>query len=139
MGSMSAKVTKAFFESKGLHVKQAGDSGEVLIGGFAMENREGMMIIMHFDEDDGSAKVITQDLAKIPDNAVEKMYKVINDLNKRFRWIKFYIDDSDNTITAEDDAVIQLDSCGQEMLRCCIQLAKIADDAYPIIMKAIYS
>ena len=139
MERMSAKVTKAFFESKGLHVDQAGDEGEILITGFAMDNREGMMVLMAFDPDDESVKIITQNLAKIPDKAVDKMYKVINDINKEYRWIKFYIDDSDNTVTAEDDAVIQLDSCGMEVLRCCIQLAKIADEAYPTIMKAIYS
>ena len=82
MESFSAKVTKAFFESQGLHVKQTGDNGEILIAGFAMENRDGMMIIMHFDEDDGSAKVITQNLAKIPENALEKMYKVFKRILK---------------------------------------------------------
>ena len=139
MESIAAKVTAAFFESQGLHVEQMGENGEVLIAGFSMENRDGMMIIMHFDEGDGTAKVLTQNPAKIPVTSVEKMIKVVNDLNKRFRWIKFYIDESDNTITAEDDAIIQLDSCGMEMLQCCIQLAKISDDAYPIIMKAIYA
>ena len=137
MESMEAKVTKAFFESQGLQVIQLGD--KLLLTGFEMQNREGLKVLMHFDEGDETVKICTQNLVKIPDKDVDKMYKVINSINSRFRWIKFYIREEDNTVVAEDDAIIQLDSCGMEVLQCAIQLAKIADEAYPLLMKAIYA
>ena len=139
MERMTAKITKAFFDSKGFHVDQVGDEGEVLLAGFAMNNREGIRVIIQFDDNEESAKILAPEVAKIPENAMDKMYKVINDINEHYRWIKFVIDEENNTVMAGDDAVIQLDSCGEEIFRCCFQLVHIVDQAYPEIMKAIFS
>lgn len=104
-----------------------------------MENREGIRVLMYFDSNNASVKIRTQNLVKFDASKKEKMYKVCNELNARFRWVKFFVDENDNTITAEDDAIIQLDSCGEEVFRCCLQLTKISDDAYPYFMRAIWS
>ncbi len=103
-----------------------------------MDNREGIKVIMHFDDDSEGVKVRAYDVAKFPEAKKPEMYELCNQLNKDYRWIKFYVDDSDNTITAEEDAIIQLDTCAQEVLQCCIQLVNIVDDAYPTIMKRIF-
>ena len=139
MAGMAVKLTKAFLEAQGVKVLPIGEEEGLLIAGFAMDNRDGIMIIMQFDDNDRTAKVLTQNLAKIPESAVDNMYKVVNAINKKYRWIKFYIDEKDNTITASDDVIIQLDSCGEEIFQCCLQLVHIADEAYPEIMKGIYS
>ena len=66
------------------------------------------------------------------------MYEVCSKLNNEFRWIKFYVDERDNTITLADDAIVQLDTCGEEIWEIMVRLSDIADDAYPTIMKAIW-
>ena len=41
-------------------------------------------------------------------------------------------------INAEDDAVIQMDSCGAEILELCMNMVAIVDEAYPFIMKTCF-
>lgn len=136
---MAAKVTTAYFDSHGLHYEILGDNGEALRAGFKMDNRaEGLKVLMIFDNDTKGCKVCAYDIVKFSDAKKEVMYRVCNSLNAKYRWIKFFVDESDNTITAQDDAVIELDSCGEEVLQCCLQLVNIVDDAYPEIMKAIW-
>ena len=137
--NMAAKVTKAFFDSKGLFSEFVDEMHDKLSLSFKMDNREPMRIIVFFAENNTSCKIRAYSVAKFPQEKMERMYKICNDLNFKFAWIKFYVDESDNTITADDDAVIQLDSCGDEVYRCCIQMAQIVDEAYPTIMKGIWN
>ena len=60
-------------------------------------------------------------------------------MNNRFNWVKFFVDESDSTITLSDDAVIQLDSCGEEIIKLIQFMTLVADEAYPEFMKAIWS
>ena len=59
-------------------------------------------------------------------------------MNQEYRWVKFYVDEKENSVTIADDAIIQLDSCGEEIFELMYRLADIADDVYPEFMKAIW-
>ena len=67
------------------------------------------------------------------------MYELCSKMNNRFNWVKFFVDESDSTITLSDDAVIQLDSCGEEIIKLIQFMTLVADEAYPEFMKAIWS
>lgn len=138
MSSIAAKVTAAFFDSKGFNYDMS-DDGMAITTGFALENCEGVKILIVFDDDDHSVAIRALNIVKIPDAKKDDMYTLVNELNRKFRWIKFVIDDEDNTINAEDDAIIQLDSCGEEVFECSLHFAAIVDEAYPEIMKKIFA
>ena len=138
MSSMAAKVTAAFFDSKGLKYDMSSD-GMAITTGFALKNIAGVKILIVFDPDDGSVGLRAFNIAKIPDEKKDSMFAAVNSLNHKFRWIKFVIDEEDNTITVTDDAVIQLDSCGEEVFELCLRLAGIVDEAYPEIMSSIFA
>ena len=138
MANAAAKVTAAFFDSKGLHYEILGDDEEVIHFGLPMENREGIMLFLFFAPDGTSVSIRNFDLVKIPEGKKAQAIMVCNELNLHFKWVKFAYDDERKCIQATDDAVIQLDSCGDEVLRCSIQLMRVCDEAYPLIMKAIY-
>ena len=139
MENMAAKVTAAFFDQKQLRYDRRGENGEAIIAGFAMDNKEGMKVLMVFDDNNSGVKLTGLEIAKFPESKKADVYKLCSEMNARFRWAKFYVDEDDNTIVAEDDAVIFLDTCGEEVLRCCLQLVKVVDVAYPMIMKALYA
>ena len=138
MENTAAKITKAFFDSKDYHVDVVGDTSEILLAAFGMKNCPGVRVAMFFDSDSSSAQIKTVEFVKVPEEKRTMMCEVCNLLNDRFRWAKFCIDDK-GIMVVSDDAVLQLDSCGEEMLRCCVQLVGICDEAYPMIMKALYS
>ena len=62
--------------------------------------------------------------AKIPEAIVR-----INALNKRYRWVKFWFDDSDNTINADADAVIFPGTVGMECKQFAFRMSDIVEDA----------
>ncbi|WP_034447845.1 YbjN domain-containing protein [Butyrivibrio sp. AE2032] len=139
MANMAAKVTAAFFDSKGIRYDLVGDDSEAILTGFGLDNLEGVRFLIVFDKSEEAVAIRTRDFAKFPEAKKADMFKLVNELNRKFRWVKFIVDEEECTIAAEDDAVIQLDSCGEEVFRCCCQLADIVDESYPIIMKAIYA
>jgi hypothetical protein len=136
MSSMAAKITAAYFESKGLDF-MISDDGSVITTEFRLENLDGINIFIRFDAGDHTVHLRTSSIITFPKAKTESMYALANALNGRFRWIKFVVDEENASLIAEDDAVIQLDSCGEEVLECSLHFAKIVDAAYPVITNVI--
>ena len=137
MVSMAANVTAEYFDSKGLRYDMS-DDGQMISTGFELKNCPGIKVLIVFDPGDESVSLRSKDIARIPEEKKDSMFAVVNSLNAEFRWIKFVINEEDNTLFAEDDAVIQLDSCGEEILECCLHFAAIIDKAFPQIMSSIF-
>ncbi|MCD7884948.1 MAG: YbjN domain-containing protein, partial [Lachnospiraceae bacterium] len=134
--NMAAKVAMAYFESKGLKVKVTGDNEDVLIAYFGCKNVDTLQIVLFFNEKGTNVHIMGREFCKVSEEKKPAMYKVCSELNSKFRWVKFYINETDNTVIAEDDAVIQLDSCGAECFELMLRMSSIVDEAYPILMKA---
>ncbi len=62
---------------------------------------------------------------------------VCNEMNKKYRWAKFYLD-KDSDILVECDAYIGED-CGPECLNLVRRLVNITDEAYPEFAKALWT
>ena len=137
--NLAAKVTAAFFDSHDIRYSMRGDDNEVIRVGFRAENKESVEILLFFSEKNDNVGIRSFDLCKVPEAKKPALYELCSKLNDKYRWVKFYIDEDDNTITAADDAVIQLDSCGEECLELVMRMCDIADEVYPEIMKTIWS
>ena len=138
MGNMAVETTKAYFDMRKYRYEVFGEDGDIILLNMLMDNREPIKVALIFSKDGTSVSIKNLDLAKVPEGKADQAIRVCNELNLNFRWIKFAYDDERKTIQASDDAVIQPESCGEEVFRCCGQLIDIADDAYPLIMKALY-
>lgn len=73
---------------------------------------------------------VAQDFAKCADEKVGEVIIKLNDLNKRFRWVKFWLDKSDNTISADADALIFSGSTGEECLDYVLHVSHIVQEGY---------
>ena len=60
-------------------------------------------------------------------------------MNDKFRWVKFYVDESDNTVSLATDAVITSATCGEVIYELVLRMASIGDDAYPEFMRALWA
>ncbi len=137
MANMAAKVTAEYFDSKGLKYHLVGDEQEAMVFSLPMDNADSIRIQVIFSDDLSDASIRAEGIAKCPEERKQKLYELCNELNDSYRWVKFVVS-KNNTIDAYDDAVIQLDTCGDEILRCSLQIRAICDKAYPEIMKAIF-
>lgn len=131
-------VAVQYLESKGFHCQLSEKNERVVRLKFKAENVESVEVLLVFDEDEHSVSCKCYNLCKFPENKKLDMYRICNELNANYRWLKFYVDESDNTITAQLDAVIQVESCGAECYELVGRSVAIADEAYPKFMKAIW-
>lgn len=135
------RTARAFMracDEKGLKYKNQRDldSGKSLVvcgvNGSAGNTYDIMFV---FDQDEKSVAVRVYALTNCDKDSFARMLITVNQLNNKFRWFKFEIDD-DKDVNMEADAVIDLDTAGEvctELLYHCMGIAK---DAYPILMKA---
>lgn len=137
------RTARAFMracDEKGLKYKNQRDldSGKSLVvcgvNGSAGNTYDVMFI---FDKDEESVAVRVYKLTSCNKENFARVLITVNQLNNKFRWYKFEIDD-DQDVNMECDAVIDVDSAGEvctELLYHCMGIAK---DAYPMLMKAVW-
>ena len=90
-----------------------------------------------FDLDGASAHVVTSPIASVPGEKTAKLLLVLNECNRKFRWVKFYLDE-DNDIIVNADVIIDESSAGAECLEIVMRTASIVDNAYADIMKGVW-
>lgn len=118
-------------------VSESGD--EVLIIRFNGENLPKIQVMFFFAENCQNVAVRCFDFVKIPENKVAKMMAVVNEQNNVYRYAKFCIDTSDNTIQMEMDAVFRGHDVGTICYELLMRCVNICDEAYPDFMKALWS
>ncbi|MCD7956036.1 MAG: YbjN domain-containing protein [Lachnospiraceae bacterium] len=94
-------------------------------------------ILVVFPEDCKYAEIRCFNFAKVPKDRLGHALIACNELNKKYKWVKFYVDE-DGDITAEDDAIIDVATCGDECFELMIRMTQIVNESYPVVMKAIY-
>lgn len=95
-------------------------------------------IYVCFDEDGESVHVCTSTIASIPKEKIDDMLRLINDLHCRLRWVRFYIDQG-RDLVADADLIIDGVYAGAMCTEIVQRTASIIDDAYPEIMKVLWS
>ena len=138
MASQAAELFMAFMEAHDMKVNMVSEEHNLIRAGLGLENTQ-LAAYFQFDPDDESAHIEGREFAQIPKDQVEKIYKICNSLNDSYRWVKFVWDEEASDLCCRVDAVIQLDSCAQEMYELMARMAGIVDDAYPKIMKALWA
>ena len=134
--SVVMEMTKAYLDSQGMHYRERSDAPVLQIGIGGLKNAGQMEVIVVFDDNDRTVSLRSFNLCQVPEEKKAAMYAACNAVNRQYRWVKFYIDEKDSTVTAQDDAVLQADSAGQEIFELIIRMSNIVDEAYPTLMKA---
>ncbi len=106
---------------------------------YSGENLKTIPIIVYFD-DDGEPIVQMKcwDIASFKDEKFDNGVAVCNELNKQFRWVCFYLDD-DCDVVAMLDAYVDEENCGNICTNLVHRMVSIIDEAYPTLMKALWS
>ncbi len=77
-------------------------------------------------------------LESVPEDKIADVLLVCNEMNAKYKWVKFYID-SDNDIALQDDAILNLATAGEEALELIVRMIDILKNSKPEFMRAIYS
>ncbi len=136
---VTLEMTKAFLASADCPYEEVreGETLRLVVGN--IDNKGSVEVLAHFDDNEKTVALSSYNLCSVPENKKKAVFKLCSELNKRFRWVKFYLDKDDNTITAEDDAIVSPESAGEEVLELTLRMAHIIGDVYPEIMKTIWA
>lgn len=137
MANTAAKMFMSYLESKDTRGTFLNDEESVIRVGWNLNNCK-LNIYFFFGSDGTDVHLIGDGFCKSGPEKREAVLNAVNECNKHFRWMKFVLKD-EGDVEVEDDAVIQLDSCAEECFELMIRMCSIVDDAYPILMKAMWS
>lgn len=88
--------------------------------------------IFIFDDDGGSVAVKVYTIKEFEKRQLPNAYKFCNNMNFKFRWVRFYID-NDMELTADMDAVIGGDTIGEECFELLARCVSIVDDVCEVL------
>ena len=120
------------------HYQRATDSKgqEMLSLGLSGDNFSGLQFFVLFD-DDTSAQIRCY-ICKFPPNKNLLALQVVNQLDIKYRWTKFFVESS-GAVGATADMKATEDAAAEILFHLLCRMNGIIDDAYPILMKTIYS
>ena len=107
--------------------------------GFNGKNSSVTIRFISVDEDN-DVKVLTEDFIKVPDAARDRMYRIINQQNRKYKYVKFTMDEQDGGISAQYDFPLRLadEEVGPVAVEIALRFAKIVDDSYSDFMQSIW-
>ena len=139
MANMTAKMVSAYLTADDFQHTLLGEDEDVIGTGMGgLDNIDHLELYLFFDEDGNYVHIRTKEYVKIPENLKEKIYPVINELNLNFRWCTFVIN-TDNELIVKMDAILDMDTCGEECKELIYRTVGICDEAYPTIIKALWA
>jgi len=77
-------------------------------------------------------------LAKLPIDRQFEVLSALNELNREYRFVRFYTDQEDY-VTVQIDRIIAVNETADPVMEMIARILRIIDEAYPRIMKAIWS
>lgn len=137
MANAAARMFASVLDSKQMHYSYVNDEESAIRVGWNLDNTK-IAIFFKFADDCSNVHIWGRDFLSFSKDKTEKMYKLCNDANEEYRWAKFIVKADDLEVQVEDDAVIQLDSCGEECFELMIRMAQITDEVYPKFMKNMW-
>ena len=140
MENLAAKMFQTYMEEMKTPCTVIAENEDetVLRIGWQLDNTK-VSVFFIFGSDGRHVQIRGHEFMVFPEAKKELMYKVCNDINSQYRWLKFYVSEDRHEVVAQDDAVIQLDSCAEEVLELMLRMNNIIDEVYPIFMKALYA
>jgi len=139
---MAFKATKAIaaaFDEAGLKysiIEPGGSSAVKAV--FGGDNYDSATVHYISSDDDNDVKVVILSFVKVPASKREKVIMVLNDMNNKYRYLKFVMSE-DNDVRVEYDFPLKITNPGDVAVEILIRMMKILDDVYPELMKAIWS
>ncbi len=126
------------FEEKNIkHRIKELDGSSIVEAGFPIDN--GPNVIMRFisTDDDNDVAIRIFELISVTEDKRKSVTDAINQLNDRFRYLKFVMDE-DGDISVEYDLCMHTNNVGPVCFEIFARAMSILDKAYPVLMRAIW-
>ena len=117
------------------------DNCAIMLGN--TEKIKGVQFILYFkDIKDGPlqyAQIQVHKLCEFPEEKKEIIFRLCSELNKTYCGISFYVKEDINAITVNVRATATTELVAEDIYSEIISMVRCIDEAYPLIMKEIWS
>ena len=140
---MVYKCTKAIYETlkndEGLKVFiDETDNTSAAWLQFGIKNGGSYRIRFISKDDDNDVAVRIFELVSVDKSQFAKVLPVINNLNAKYRYVKFVLD-NDGDVNVEYDYLMRCPDPAASAMELIIRIVKIVDEAYPELMRAMWA
>lgn len=127
------------FESDGIKcdIHEEEHTSTVLVG-VDLDNT-GILIRFISADDDNDVAIRVYHFAQVPKDHTAWGLLAVNKLNDKYRFVTFTFDSDDHSIDIRADLLVTTVDVGDAATEMLARLVKICDEAYPELMKAIWS
>lgn len=126
-------------DQRGIRYQEMEDSKlPALRIGYSLSNMDHLDVYFWFDDGGTTLHYATGIIAHVPEGKTDVALRTVNQLNVQYRWLSFYLD-SDNDVLANADAIILQDVVGDQCYELLQRAINVTDEAYAVLMKAIWS
>ena len=126
-------------DQRGIRYQEMEDSKvPALRIGYSLSNIDHLDVYFWFDDIGTTLHYATGVITHVPEDKTDVGLRAVNQLNVQYRWLSFYLD-SDNDVLANADAIILQDVVGDQCYELLQRAINITDEAYAVLMKAIWS
>ena len=126
-----------YMDEKGIKYR---DRNETVVSvGYSADNMKSVDVIVEFDKEGKNLVTFhSWSIGKFADDAkYSRALVVCNEMNKKFRWVKFYLD-NDRDVTVQADAIVDIETVGRECAELVSRIVNISDEAYPEFMRVLW-
>lgn len=127
----------AVLDKEGLNHSDIRSNGEIDMVEFGMKTDYATVRVKAFFEGE-LVGIRCFDLVQVPEDKFADVLFACNKLNSQFKFMTFYVDE-DNQVCISSDALLDEATAGTEAFTLAIQSIKIAEKAYPVLMKALWN
>lgn len=106
--------------------------------GFSGDNIKHVTIRFLSTDEDNDVAVRVFQVVSVPAEKRSKILPVMNELNRKFRYAKLVMND-DGDISAQYDLPLAEQNVGEACFEILARFVKILDEAYPMLMQALWS
>ncbi len=127
------------FDEKGIkYAPRETEKYSLVKAGFKSEAGTSVEVYFVSRDEDNDVAVFTDSLVKLPEAKLPELFRVVNELNRDCRYLKFVVN-KDNDLRVEFDLPIRTDNVGPVAVEIFIRVMKTVDEKLPIMMKAIWA
>ncbi|MBR7038248.1 MAG: YbjN domain-containing protein [Oscillospiraceae bacterium] len=127
------------FESDGVDCEiEETENASILHLAIKLEYNE--ITIRFISTDDGADVAIRVfDLASFPEARMNAVLRAVNTLNRAYRFAAFSVDEEKNRVDVRADLPVNTADIAEAAYEMFLRMTSICNDAYPELMKAIWS
>ena len=127
------------FTSKGIKHKAEEIGGKWIVNaGVSGDYINGVTMRFISSDNDSDVAFRVFSFVRVPESKKAVMLLKLNEVNKTYRYLKFYID-KDNEIAVEYDFPVTIKEPGPVAVEMFLRAGKILDIVYPELMNIIYA